>query len=142
MLFDQTLMLADKQAVTADAAGADAAGNALVITPKGDDYSTMWVAILVDTAFTTSGSPSAATIEAKLQTTAASDSDFSTPTVLASRTINIASANKGDVIAFRLPIGMKDKVRLYFDVTLTGGTTPAITAGKLTAGLTDGIFTR
>lgn len=142
MLFDNTLMLADKQAVTADAAGADASGNALVLQPKGDDYSTMWVAALVDTAFTTSGSPSAATIAVQLQTTAASDSDFSSAVVLDTRIINIATAKKGDVVAFKLPIGMKDKVRVYFDVTLTGGTTPAITAGKLTVGLTDGIWAK
>lgn len=142
MLFDQTLMLADKQAVTDDAAGTDASGNALVITPKGDDYSTMWVAALVDTAFTTSGTPSAATITVQLQTTTASDTSFSSPETLETRTINIATAKKGDVVAFKLPIGLKDKVRVFFDVTLSGGTTPSITAGKLTVGLTDGIWAK
>lgn len=140
MLFDQTLMLADAQAITEDAAGADASGNALVIEPAGDDYSTMWVAAVVDTAFTTSGSPSAATIDVKLQT--ADASNFSSPIVLETRTINIAAAKKGDVVAFKLPLGLKKYVRCYFDVTLTGGTTPAITAGKLTVGLTDGIWAK
>lgn len=142
MLFDQTLILADKQAITEDAAGKDTAGNAIVIHPKGDDYSTMWVAAVVDTAFTTSGSPSAATIEVKLQTAATSDSAFSSPVDLETRKINIATAKKGDVVAFRLPLGLQEHVRVYFDVTLTGGTTPAITAGKLTVGLTDGIWAK
>lgn len=140
MLFDQTLILADKQAVTADAAGADTSSNAIVIEPKGDDYSTMWVAAVVDTAFTTSGSPTAAKIKVAIETSTASN--FSTKTELASREIDIAAAAKGDVVAFRLPLGMKKYVRVYFDVTLTGGTTPAITAGKLTVGLTDGIWTK
>lgn len=140
MLFDQTLILADKQAVTADAAGADTSSNAIVLQPGGDDYSTMWVAALVDTAFTTSGSPSAATIAVKLQTDSASD--FSSAVDLETRTINIATAAKGDIVAFKLPLGLKKYVRVYFDVTLTGGTTPAITAGKLTVGLTDGIWAK
>ena len=139
MLFDQTLILADAQAVTEDAAGT-VGGSAKVIQPGGDDYSTMWVAALVDTAFTTSGSPSAATIAVKLQTDSASN--FSSAVTLEERTINIATAKKGDVIAFKLPLGLKKYVRCYFDVTLTGGTTPAITAGKLTVGLTDGIWAK
>ena len=140
MLFDQTLILADKQAVTADAAGADASGNAIVVQPGGDDYSTTWVAAVVDTAFTTSGSPSAAKIKVAIETSDASD--FSTKTELASREIDIATAAKGDVIAFRTPLGMKKYVRCYFDVSLTGGTTPAITAGKLIVGITDGIWAK
>lgn len=139
MLFDQTLMLADAQAVTDDAAGT-VGGSAKVLEPGGDDYSTMWVAALVDTAFTTSGSPSAATIAVKLQTDSASN--FSSAVDLETRTIDIATAKKGDVIAFRLPLGMKKYIRVYFDVMLTGGTTPAITAGKLTVGLTDGIWAK
>ena len=139
MLFDQTLMLADAQAVTADAAGT-VGGSAKVVQPGGDDYSTMWVVALVDTAFTTSGTPTGATIDVKLQTSDAAD--FSTSEVLEARTINIATAKKGDVVAFRLPIGMKKYIRVYFDVTLTGGTSPAITAGKLTVGLTDGIWAK
>lgn len=139
MFFDNTLMLADAQAVTADAAGT-VGGNASVLQLAGDDYSRMWVAILVDTAFTTSGSPSGATIVAKLQTS--NDSTFSDGVnVLEEKTINIATAKKGDVVAFRLPLGTLKYTRVYFDVTLTGGTTPAITAGKLTVGLTDGIYT-
>ena len=139
MLFDQTLILADAQAVTADAAGT-VGGSAKVIQPGGDDYSTSWVAALVDTAFTTSGSPSAATIKVQLQTDSASD--FSSAVTLEEREINIATAKKGDVVAFKLPLGLKKYVRCYFDVTLTGGTTPAITAGKLTVGITDGIWTK
>lgn len=139
MFFDNTLMFADAQTVTADAAGT-VGGSASVLQLGGDDYSRMWVAILVDTAFTTSGSPSAATIVAKLQTS--NDSTFSDGVeVLAEKTINIATAAKGDIVAFRLPLGFKKYARIYFDVTLTGGTTPAITAGKLTAGITDGIYT-
>lgn len=139
MLFDQTLMLADAQAVTADAAGT-VGGNAKVLEPGGDDYSTMWVAAFVDTAFTTSGSPSAATIAVKLQTDSASN--FSSAVDLETRTINIATAAKGDIVAFKLPLGLKKYVRVYFDVTLTGGTSPAITAGKLSVGLTDGIWAK
>ena len=139
MLFDQTLILADAQAVTEDAAGT-VGGSAKVIQPGGDDYSTMWVAALVDTAFTTSGSPSGATIAVKLQTDSASN--FSSAVTLEERTIDIATAKKGDIVAFKLPLGLKKYVRCYFDVTLTGGTTPAITAGKLTVGLTDGIWTK
>jgi len=140
MLFDQTLILADAQAVTADAAGTDTAGTAIVVQPGGDDYSTTWVAALVDTAFTTSGSPSAATVKVQLQTDTASN--FSSAVTLEERTIDIATAKKGDVVAFKLPLGLKKYVRCYFDVTLTGGTTPAITAGKLTVGITDGIWTK
>lgn len=139
MLFDQTLMLADAQAVTADAAGT-VGGSAKVLQPGGDDYSTMWVAAFVDTAFTTSGSPTAATIAVKLQTD--SNSNFSSAVDLETRTINIATAKKGDIVAFKLPLGLKKYVRVYFDVTLTGGTTPAITAGKLSVGLTDGIWAK
>lgn len=139
MLFDQTLILADAQAVTADAAGT-VGGSAKVVELGGDDYSTTWVAALVDTAFTTSGSPSAATVKVQLQTDSASN--FSSAVTLEERTIDIATAKKGDVVAFKLPLGLKKYVRCYFDVTLTGGTTPAITAGKLTVGITDGIWTK
>jgi len=139
MFFDKTLMLADAQAVTEDAAGT-VGGSAKVLEPGGDDYSTMWVAALVDTAFTTSGSPSAATIAVKLQTDSASN--FSSAVDLETRTINIATAAKGDIVAFKLPLGLKKYVRVYFDVTLTGGTSPAITAGKLSVGLTDGIWAK
>ena len=139
MLLDQTLILADAQAVTADAAGT-VGGSAKVIQPGGDDYSTSWVVALVDTAFTTSGSPSAATVKVQLQTDSASN--FSSAVTLEERTIDIATAKKGDVVAFKLPLGLKKYVRCYFDVTLTGGTTPAITAGKLTVGITDGIWTK
>lgn len=139
MLFDQTLILADAQAVTADAAGT-VGGSAKVVELGGDDYSTTWVAALVDTAFTTSGSPSAATIKVQVQTDSASN--FSSAVTLEERTIDIATAKKGDVVAFKLPLGLKKYVRCYFDVTLTGGTTPAITAGKLTVGITDGIWTK
>ena len=139
MLFDQTLILADAQAVTADAAGT-VGGSAKVVELGGDDYSTTWVAALVDTAFTTSGSPSAATIKVQVQTDSASN--FSSAVTLEERTIDIATAKKGDVVAFKLPLGLKKYVRCYFDVTLTGGTTPAITAGKLTVGLTDVIWTK
>lgn len=139
MFFDNTLMLADAQAVTADAAGT-VGGSAKVVELAGDDYSRMWVAALVDTAFTTSGSPSAATITVKLQTS--NDSAFSTGVnTLEEKVIDIATAKKGDVVAFRLPLGTLKYTRVYFDVNLTGGTTPAITAGKLTVGLTDGIYT-
>lgn len=139
MFFDKTLLLADAQAVTADAAGT-VGGNASVLELGGDDYSRMWVAILVDTAFTVTGSPTAATIAVKLQTS--NDSTFSTGVeVLVEKAIDITTAKKGDVVAFRLPIGTLKYTRAYFDVTLTGGTTPAITAGKLTAGITDGIYT-
>jgi len=140
MFFDKKVLFADAQAVTADAAG-QVGGSAAVLQLGGEDYSREWIAILVDTAFTTSGSPSAATIKVILQTNA-TDSTFSSGNVTLNETVvDIAAAKKGDVIAYRVPLGLKKYTRVYFDVTLTGGTTPAITAGKLTVGITDGVQT-
>ena len=138
MLFDSKVLFADKQAITADAAGS-VGGSASVLELGGDDYSKSWIAIIVDTAFTTSGSPTGATIDVAIETDSASN--FGTKTVLIKKTVDIANAKKGDVIAFRMPLGLKKYTRCYFDVTLTGGTSPAITAGKLTVGITDGVQT-
>ncbi len=139
MLFDNTLILADAQAITADAAGA-VGGSAKVLELGGDDYSTMWVACLVDTAFTFSGSPTGAKIAVAIETDSASN--FSTKTVLQSVDVDVKNLKKGDVVAFRLPLGNKKYTRCYFDITLTGGSSPAVTAGKLTVGLTDGIWAK
>lgn len=134
MFFDNTLMFSKAQAITADAAST----NALELA--GDDYSRMWIAAVVDTAFTFSGSPTGATIAAKVQTS--DDSTFSTGVVdLATIMLDVKSATKGAVAAIRLPLGTKKYTRLNYDLTLTGGSSPAVTAGKITAGITDGIYT-
>ena len=128
MLFDHTLVLADNQAVTSDAAGTvDSA--AKVIQAGGDDYSTMWVAAVVKTALAGAGS-----VDAILQTSDAAN--FASPTVLHTVTLNATNGVKGAVFAYRLPLGLKKYTRVYFDVTGT------LTAGNVTVGLTDGIWTK
>ena len=129
MLFDQTLILADDQTITSDTAG-KIGDTAVTIQPKGDDYSTMWVAVVVKTALAGAGS-----VDVILQTSDASD--FASG-VVALHTITLSATNgtKGAVFAYRLPLGLKKYVRVYFDVTGT------VSAGKATVGLTDGIWAK
>lgn len=129
MLFDKTILLADDNAVTSDAAGTvDSA--AKVIQAGGDDYSTMWVAAVVTTALAGAGN-----VDVILQTSDAAD--FSSGVVaLHTVTLNATNGVKGAVFAYRLPLGLKKYTRVYFDVTGT------LTAGKATVGLTDGIWAK
>lgn len=129
MFMDKTLLLADNNAVTSDAAGTvDSA--AAVIKAGGDDYSTMWVAAVVKTALAGAGS-----VDVILQTSDAAD--FASG-VVALHTITLSATNgvKGAVFAYRLPLGLKKYTRVYFDVTGT------VSAGNVTVGLTDGIWTK
>lgn len=128
MLFDHTLVLADNQVVTSDAAGTvDSA--AKVIQAGGDDYSTLWVTTVVKTALAGAGS-----VDVILQTS--DESAFSTPTNLHTVTLTATNGVKGAVLAYRLPLGLKKYTRVYLDVTGT------LTAGNVTVGLTDGIWTK
>lgn len=128
MLFDHTLVLADNQSVTSDAAGTvDSA--AKVIQAGGDDYSTMWVTTVVKTALAGAGS-----VDVILQTSA--ESTFSAPTNLHTVTLSATNGVKGAVFAYRLPLGLKKYTRVYLDVTGT------VSAGNVTVGLTDGIWTK
>ena len=128
MLMDKTLLLAEEQTVTEDAAGTvDSA--AAVVKAGGDDYSTMWVAAIVKTALTGSGS-----VDVILQTS--DDATFATSTALHAVTLTSTNGVKGAVFAYRLPLGLKKYTRVYFDVTGT------VSAGKVTVGLTDGIWAK
>ena len=128
MLFDKTILLADDNAVTSDAAGTvDSA--AKVIKAGGDDYSTMWVAAVVTTALAGAGS-----VDGILQTS--DDATFTTSTALHTLTLTATNGVKGAVLAYRLPLGLKKYTRVYFDVTGT------VSAGKVTVGLTDGIWAK
>ena len=129
MLFDHTLVLADNQVVTSDAAGTvDSA--AKTIQAGGDDYSTMWVTAVVKTALAGAGS-----VDVILQTSDAAD--FASG-VVALHTVTLSATNgvKGAVFAYRLPLGLKKYTRVYFDVTGT------VSAGNVTVGLTDGIWAK
>ena len=128
MLMDKTLLLAEEQAVTEGVAG-KVDNVAAVVKAGGDDYSTMWVAVIVKTALTGSGS-----VDAILQTS--DDATFSTSTALHTISLSAANGVKGAVFAYRLPLGLKKYTRVYFDVTGT------VTAGKITVGLTDGIWAK
>ena len=128
MLMDKTLLLAEEQAVTEGVAG-KVDNVAAVVKAGGDDYSTMWVAVIVKTALTGSGS-----VDAILQTS--DDATFSTSTALHTISLSAANGVKGAVFAYRLPWGLKKYTRVYFDVTGT------VTAGKITVGLTDGIWAK
>ena len=125
---DKTLLLAEEQAVTEDAAG-KVDNVAAVVKAGGDDYSTMWVAAIVKTALTGSGS-----VDVILQTS--DDTTFATSTALHAVTLTATNGVKGAVFAYRLPLGLKKYTRVYFDVTGT------VTAGKITVGLTDGIWAK
>lgn len=129
MFMDKTLLLADNNAVTSDAAGTvDSA--AAVIKAGGDDYSTMWVAAVVKTALAGAGS-----VDVILQTSDAAD--FSSGVVaLQTATLTATNGVKGAVFAYRLPLGLKKYTRVYFDVTGT------VSAGNVTVGLTDGIWAK
>lgn len=129
MLMDKTLLLAEEQAVTEDAAG-KVDNVAAVVKAGGDDYSTMWVATIVKTALTGSGS----SVDVILQTS--DDATFATPTVLHTVTLTPTNGVKGAVFAYRLPLGLKKYTRVYFDVTGT------VSAGKVTVGLTDGVWAK
>ena len=124
----KTLLLAEEQAVTEGVAG-KVDNVAAVVKAGGDDYSTMWVAVIVKTALTGSGS-----VDAILQTS--DDATFSTSTALHTISLSAANGVKGAVFAYRLPLGLKKYTRVYFDVTGT------VTAGKITVGLTDGIWAK
>lgn len=128
MLMDKTLLLAEEQAVTEDAAGT-VDSVAAVVQAGGDDYSTMWVAAIVKTALAGAGS-----VDVILQTS--DDATFATSTALHAVTLNATNGVKGAVFAYRLPLGLKKYTRVYFDVTGT------VSAGKVTVGLTDGIWAK
>ena len=128
MLMDKTLLLAEEQTVTEDAAG-KVDNVAAVVKAGGYDYSTMWVATIVKTALTGSGS-----VDVILQTS--DDATFATSTALYATTLTATNGVKGAVFAYRLPLGLKKYTRVYFDVTGT------VSAGKITVGLTDGIWAK
>lgn len=128
MLMDKTLLLAEEQAVTEDAAG-KVDNVAAVVKAGGDDYSTMWVATIVKTALTGSGS-----VDVILQTS--DDATFATSTSLHAVTLTATNGIKGAVFVYRLPLGLKKYTRVYFDVTGT------VSAGKVTVGLTDGVWAK
>ena len=125
---DKTLLLAEEQTITEDAAG-KVDNVAAVVKAGGDDYSTMWVATIVKTALTGSGS-----VDVILQTS--DDATFATSTALYATALTATNGVKGAVFAYRLPLGLKKYTRVYFDVTGT------VSAGKITVGLTDGIWAK
>ena len=149
MLFDKTLMLSEGQTLTADAAGTDGT-NAIALELGGDDYAgKMWIVGIVKTAFTVGGTanPTGAEIEVKIQSCDVKDFSTGSPTVYdhgsfkLGSSANVTSLGVGQMGAIRLPIGLHKYVRCYFDVTLTGGTSPTIT-GRMDVGMTDGIWTK
>ena len=126
MILDEQALFSDKQAVTADAASTNVikvGGN----IAKGTPVEILAQVVEQDFATLTS-------LEIKVQT--ATDSAFTTPIDLASTGTILANALK---IGYRaslkfLPNGVKNYIRLYYDVTGSNAT-----AGKITAGIVDGV---
>ena len=147
-------MLSEGQTLTADAAGTDGT-SAIALELGGDDYNGKdWIVGVVKTAFTVGGTadPTGAEIEVKIQSCDVKDFSTGSPTIYNHGSFKLGSAlnvdNDGNVTdmgvgtmgAIRMPLGLHKYVRCYFDVTLTGGTSPTIT-GRLDVGVTDGIQT-
>lgn len=148
MLFDKSLMLSEGQTLTADAAGTDGT-NAIALELGGDDYNGKdWIVGVVKTAFTVGGTadPTGAEIEVKIQSCDVKDFSTGSPTIYnhgsfkLGSSSNVTGLTKGTMGAIRMPLGLHKYVRCYFDVTLTGGTSPTIT-GRLDVGVTDGVQT-
>lgn len=122
MLLDNTLVLSEKQAVTASAAST----NYIDQAAAGDAYGALWLVVKVDTTFATLTS-----LTIGIQT--ADASTFSSPVTLASSGAVAAASLTADsiVCCMRLPVGCKRYVRVYYTV---GGSNA--TAGKVNAFLT------
>jgi len=122
MLLDNTLVLSEKQAVTASAAST----NYIDQAAAGDAYGALWLVVKVDTTFATLTS-----LTIGIQT--ADASTFSSPVTLASSgAVAAASLTANEIVCcMRLPVGCKRYVRAYYTV---GGSNA--TAGKVNAFLT------
>ena len=121
MLIDSTLMLSDKQAVTASAASE----NIIDQTAAGDAHRHAAVVVQADEDFA-----GLTNLKISLQTCA--DSAFASPVELAAATFALADLKAGNaLLKMALPSGALRYIRGYYTVSGTG------TAGKISLFITD-----
>ena len=121
MLIDSTLMLSDKQAVTASAASE----NIIDQTAAGDAHRHTAVVAQADEDFA-----GLTNLKISLQTCA--DSAFASPVELAAATFALADLKAGKaLLKMALPSGALRYIRGYYTVSGTG------TAGKISLFMTD-----
>lgn len=121
MLIDSTLMLSDKQAVTASAASE----NIIDQTAAGDAHRHAAVVAQADEDFA-----GLTSLKISLQTCA--DSAFASPVELAAATFALADLKAGNaLLKMALPSGALRYIRGYYTVSGTG------TAGKISLFITD-----
>ena len=121
MLIDSTLMLSDKQAVTASAASE----NIIDQTAAGDAHRHAAVVAQADEDFA-----GLTNLKISLQTCA--DSAFASPLELAAATFALADLKAGNaLLKMALPSGALRYIRGYYTVSGTG------TAGKISLFITD-----
>ena len=121
-MLDNTLLLSDKQAVTASAASSN-----ILDLGGGDVYTPLYFVAKVDVDFATLTS-----LTISLQTDSAS-AFSSAETVLTLPAVAAADLTAGKVLCkVALPLGLKKYVRAYYTVTGSNAT-----AGKVSAFLTD-----
>lgn len=121
MLIDSTLMLSDKQAVTASAASE----NIIDQTAAGDAHRHAAVVAQADEDFA-----GLTSLKISLQTCA--DSAFASPVELAAATFALADLKAGKaLLKMALPSGTLRYIRGYYTVSGTG------TAGKISLFITD-----
>lgn len=121
MLIDSTLMLSDKQAVTASAASE----NIIDQTAAGDAHRHAAVVAQADEDFA-----GLSNLKISLQTCA--DSAFASPVELAAATFALADLKAGNaLLKMALPSGALRYIRGYYTVSGTG------TAGKISLFITD-----
>jgi hypothetical protein len=95
------------------------------------DLEGMGVAVRCSTGITASGSPSATVVSVKLSGSANKGSSWST---IGEWTADVSAlGTSAEALVFPIPRGYGDLplLKLEAKVTFTGGTTPAVTAGKL-----------
>lgn len=125
MMLDNTLMFSDKQAVTADAASTKVVQTFGDIG-KGNPPIPLLVQVVEDFNNLTD-------LTVCFQT--ATDKNFTTPITLVKSTLALADLKAGARFHINyIPDGVKDYMRLYYDVN---GTAP--TTGKITAGVVDAL---
>jgi hypothetical protein len=137
MIFDNSLLFSDDQAITADAASTNIIDLGATGTPYGGRALTadfgkgheIPLFIYVTASFNTLTS---LTVSLQCDSTDA----FSSPKEIASKTYALASLTAGTVLSFPecIPEGADERyLRLYFDVVGTNPTTGKITAGVVAA---------
>lgn len=121
MLIDSTLMLSDKQAVTASAASE----NIIDQTAAGDAHRHAAVVAQADEDF-------AGLTNLKISLQTCTDSAFASPVELAAATFALADLKAGNaLLKMALPSGALRYIRGYYTVSGTG------TAGKISLFITD-----